>query len=312
MSFPNLDRRKLLKVSIGGVTAAYLAVPARFLASAQDAPLAFTGDIEFWDWEFAPARPPKTRSSRTGKSATPTSTSRIRCCRTPTPKPNCSPRRPPARALRSPTSTSTGGSTPARRHSGPLSGRSARLGRADQHPVQPRTRHRQHLHLDLLVLHRSGLLQHRAARRTGHHAGIDPDHLERVHPDVRPAHQVGRRPPRAGRLVVQPLLLARMALDDDDLPAGRLPLQRGRHPGALELRRVRHRAADDPGPLPRPQSRPSRVPRHVRRLRRRRGGDLHQPGLHGSRVDRGRLPGSHLGHACPPRPSPVSRRRPGA
>ena len=29
-------------------------MPARFLASAQDAPLAFTGDIEFWDWEFAP------------------------------------------------------------------------------------------------------------------------------------------------------------------------------------------------------------------------------------------------------------------
>jgi len=57
MNIRDLNRRQLLKVSIGGATAAYLAAPASFmarLAAAQDAPLAYTGDIEFWDWEFAP------------------------------------------------------------------------------------------------------------------------------------------------------------------------------------------------------------------------------------------------------------------
>lgn len=54
MSHCGLNRRRLLKISVGGATAAYLAVPARFSARAQDAPLAFQGDIEFWDWEFEP------------------------------------------------------------------------------------------------------------------------------------------------------------------------------------------------------------------------------------------------------------------
>jgi multiple sugar transport system substrate-binding protein len=49
------NRRSLLKISVGGVTAAYLAVPAHRVARAQDTTqLAYKGKIEFWDWEFAP------------------------------------------------------------------------------------------------------------------------------------------------------------------------------------------------------------------------------------------------------------------
>ena len=50
-----MNRRKLLKISVGGATAAYLAVPAGWVARAQDnAQLTYQGKIEFWDWEFAP------------------------------------------------------------------------------------------------------------------------------------------------------------------------------------------------------------------------------------------------------------------
>lgn len=53
MSHRDLNRRQFLKVSVGGVTAAYLMVPRTWRASAQAAaPLAFKGNIEFWDWEF--------------------------------------------------------------------------------------------------------------------------------------------------------------------------------------------------------------------------------------------------------------------
>ena len=54
---PTMNRRRFLKISIGGATVAYLAVPAGFgrrRAAAQDATLTYQGDIEFWDWEFAP------------------------------------------------------------------------------------------------------------------------------------------------------------------------------------------------------------------------------------------------------------------
>ncbi|MBA3415407.1 MAG: extracellular solute-binding protein [Chloroflexia bacterium] len=56
MRHHHLDRRALLKVSVGGVAAAVLAVPARWVpaARAAQADLAFQGSIEFWDWEFEP------------------------------------------------------------------------------------------------------------------------------------------------------------------------------------------------------------------------------------------------------------------
>ncbi len=54
MTHPELSRRKIIKLSLAGAAAAYVAVPARFTpraaTAAQD--LTFTGDIEFWDWEF--------------------------------------------------------------------------------------------------------------------------------------------------------------------------------------------------------------------------------------------------------------------
>ncbi len=51
----NLSRRRFLEVSVGGTVAAYLAIPGRMgpgQAAAQAEDLAFTGEIEFWDWEF--------------------------------------------------------------------------------------------------------------------------------------------------------------------------------------------------------------------------------------------------------------------
>ena len=54
---PSLNRRRLIKVSVGGVTAAYLAARGPWgaaRASAQEADLAYEGTVEFWDWEFAP------------------------------------------------------------------------------------------------------------------------------------------------------------------------------------------------------------------------------------------------------------------
>ena len=56
MSSRRLDRRQLMKVSIGGITAAYLTVPrggfAPRASSQETAPLAYKGTVEFWDWEF--------------------------------------------------------------------------------------------------------------------------------------------------------------------------------------------------------------------------------------------------------------------
>ncbi len=59
-----MNRRRLLQVSVGGVAAATLALPtpsamrgapARRLArQAAPADLAYRGEVEFWDWEFAP------------------------------------------------------------------------------------------------------------------------------------------------------------------------------------------------------------------------------------------------------------------
>ena len=57
----NLSRRRMLQVSVGGVVAAHLALPGRSVAaplrrpSRQAAPadLAYKGEVEFWDWEFA-------------------------------------------------------------------------------------------------------------------------------------------------------------------------------------------------------------------------------------------------------------------
>ncbi len=52
----SLNRRRLLKVSVGGVTAAYLTMRGPWgaaRAAAQDANLSYKGTIEFWDWEFA-------------------------------------------------------------------------------------------------------------------------------------------------------------------------------------------------------------------------------------------------------------------
>ena len=51
----DMTRRHALKLFVGGVAAATITLPRSFSlhASAQDAPLAYTGDIEFWDWEFA-------------------------------------------------------------------------------------------------------------------------------------------------------------------------------------------------------------------------------------------------------------------
>lgn len=52
MRHPELNRRKLLKVAIGGSAAAYVALPTRFSPRAAAQDLAYSGDIEFWDWEF--------------------------------------------------------------------------------------------------------------------------------------------------------------------------------------------------------------------------------------------------------------------
>ena len=49
------SRRKVIEISVGGATAAYLLMPSGWEARAQEAPaLAYKGDIEFWDWEFLP------------------------------------------------------------------------------------------------------------------------------------------------------------------------------------------------------------------------------------------------------------------
>ena len=50
-----MDRRYVLKLFVGGAAAVTITLP-RGLAShvrAQDAPLVYQGDLEFWDWEFA-------------------------------------------------------------------------------------------------------------------------------------------------------------------------------------------------------------------------------------------------------------------
>ena len=56
MTHRDLDRRRFLKISVGGAAAAYLAVRAPRGFAAQSTPaadLAFQGTVEFWDWEFA-------------------------------------------------------------------------------------------------------------------------------------------------------------------------------------------------------------------------------------------------------------------
>ena len=52
-----LNRRRFVKVSVGGITAAYLALRGPWATAAQTAvptDLTYKGKVEFWDWEFAP------------------------------------------------------------------------------------------------------------------------------------------------------------------------------------------------------------------------------------------------------------------
>ena len=70
MRHPELNRRKLLKVAIGGSAAAYVAVPTRFSHGPRPRTWPSPATSSSGTGSSPPARRPKTPSSRTGSSAT--------------------------------------------------------------------------------------------------------------------------------------------------------------------------------------------------------------------------------------------------
>ena len=171
MRHPELNRRKLLKVAIGGSAAAYVALPTRFnpRAAAQD--LAFTGDIEFWDWEFAARQAEEDAIIADWEQRYPDINLSYQVAQYSDAE---------TKLL---TAASAGEGPPfANVHfnwrvdlqrAGVLVPYPADLFNYDEliSTQYNRTAERQHLHLDLLVLLRPGLLQHRPARGRRHRPG---------------------------------------------------------------------------------------------------------------------------------------------